>query len=144
MLREEKKNKQKKPHKFLYRGWVATRRRRLSISTKSLDVSVCPCAFWCVFLSTLFATGSCCIIYFTIDSHILPRTPISLPLCAPFALRLLPSSLYICLALTHLLLLIDLMSLLRSLFVSPTSSPHSFLPPSSQCEGASLHHVGLH
>lgn len=67
-----------------------------------------------VFLSTLFSTGSCCIIYLMIDSHILPFTPVSPPWC-PFGLRLLPYFPNIYLALTHLLLLIDLMSLLRSL-----------------------------
>lgn len=73
--------------------------------------------------------------------------PLFAPWC-PLALRVLPYFPHIYLALTHLLLLIDLMSLLHSLFVSPNSSPHFFLPPSlppsPQHEETSLHYVSLH
>lgn len=110
--------------------WVATWRSHLSISTKSLDASVCLYAFQSIVWSSLVSTGSCCIIYLTTDSHILPFTTISLPPGASFALLLLPSSSHIYLALTHPLLLIDLMSPLYAFLVSPTGFPPSFLPPS--------------
>ena len=88
---------------------------------------MCPYAFWSVSEQSLFSIGSCCIIYLMIDSYILPFTPFPSPHGAPFALCPLPSSPHIYLALTHHLLLIDLMSAQHSLFVSPTSSPQPFL-----------------
>jgi len=57
---------EKKEHHILNRGWASTW-RGLSISSKGLDVSVRPDAFWTLFLSTLFSAGSCRFIYPTID-----------------------------------------------------------------------------
>lgn len=100
----------------------------LSVSSKAWMLAY-------VISSTLFSTDSCCITYLPIDSHISLFTHISLLLGALVALCLLSYFPCIYWVLTHLLLLKIWCLSCNSRFVSPTSSPRSSLPLSSQRGG---------